>query len=87
MSISFEILGSPGSDNALLVRVDSGQSLSRLLFDCGDGCLQSVPYAELLAIDHLFLSHLHMDHIAGFDYLFRALFNRQSKPYFLEFSL
>jgi ribonuclease Z len=80
MSISFEILGSPGRDNALLVRVDSGQSLSRLLFDCGDGCLQSVPYAELLAIDHLFLSHLHMDHIAGFDYLFRALFNRQSKP-------
>ncbi len=80
MSIAFEILGSPGRDNALLVRVDSGQSLTRLLFDCGDGCLSSVPYAEILATDHLFLSHLHMDHVGGFDYFFRCLFNRESKP-------
>jgi ribonuclease Z len=80
MSIAFEILGSPGRDNALLVRVDSGQSVSRLLFDCGDGCLNTVPFAEIQALDHVFLSHLHMDHIGGFDYLFRCLFNRESKP-------
>lgn len=80
MSIHFEILGLPGRDNALLVRVDSGQSVSRLLFDCGDGCLNTIPYAEILATDHLFLSHLHMDHIGGFDYFFRCLFNRENKP-------
>ncbi|MBS0201986.1 MAG: ribonuclease Z [Planctomycetes bacterium] len=80
MSITFEILGSPGRDNALLVRVDSGQSVTRLLFDCGDGCLNTVSFAEILATDHLFLSHLHMDHVGGFDYLFRCLFNRDTRP-------
>lgn len=80
MGITFEILGAPGRDNALLVRLDSGQAISRLLFDCGDGCLTSVSFSEILAIDHVFLSHLHMDHIGGFDYLFRCLFNRESKP-------
>jgi len=80
MSIAFEILGSPGRDNALLVRVDSGQSITRLLFDCGDGCLNAAPYSEILSTDHLFLSHLHIDHVGGFDYFFRCLFNRESKP-------
>lgn len=80
MSITYEVLGSPGRDNALFVRVDSGQSISRLLFDCGDGCLHTLSFAEILTTDHIFLSHLHMDHIGGFDYLFRCLFNRSSKP-------
>jgi ribonuclease Z len=80
MSITFEILGSPGRDNALLVRVDSGHSITRLLFDCGDGSLNTVSYSEILTTDHLFLSHLHMDHVGGFDYFFRCLFNRESKP-------
>lgn len=80
MSIAFEILGLPGRDNALFVRIDSGQSVERLLFDCGDGCLSSVPYSEIQAIDHLLFSHLHMDHVGGFDYFFRCVFNRESKP-------
>ncbi len=80
MSITFDILGAPGRDNALLVRVDSGQSIERLLFDCGDGCLNAVPFSEIQAIDQLFLSHLHMDHIGGFDYFFRCVFNRETKP-------
>jgi ribonuclease Z len=80
MSITFDILGMPGRDNALLVRIDSGQSIERLLFDCGDGCLNSVPFSEIQAIDDLFFSHLHMDHVGGFDYFFRCVFNRDSKP-------
>lgn len=80
MSLSFDILGIPGRDNALLVRIDTGQSVERLLFDCGDGCLNSIPFAEILAIDQLFFSHLHMDHVAGFDYFFRAVFSRENKP-------
>jgi ribonuclease Z len=80
MSISFEILGAPGHDNAVLMRVDTGQSTDRLLFDCGHACLENVPYGEVLNIDHLFFSHLHMDHVGGFDVFFCSLFNRVSKP-------
>jgi ribonuclease Z len=80
MSISFRILGSAGRDNALLVQIDSGQAVGRLLFDCGDGCLNELPFAEMQAIDHLFFSHLHMDHIGGFDTFFRCTFNRDNKP-------
>lgn len=80
MSIEFRVLGNAGEDNALLVQVDSGQSVERLLFDCGEGCVSALSFADVLALDHLFFSHLHMDHVAGFDSFFRATFNRQSKP-------
>jgi ribonuclease Z len=80
MSLHFEILGLPGNDNALLVRIDSGQSLDRLLFDCGEGCLARLDFAEIMAIDHLFFSHFHLDHVAGFDSFFRCVFNREAKP-------
>jgi ribonuclease Z len=80
MSITFRILGTAGRDNALLVQVDSGQSVERLLFDCGDGCLSELSFADIQAIDHLFFSHLHMDHVGGFDSFFRCTFNRDTKP-------
>lgn len=80
MSITLDILGSAGRDNALLVRVDSGQALDRLLFDCGDGCLSAMSFSEIQAIDALFFSHFHMDHVGGFDSFFRCNFNRESKP-------
>lgn len=79
MSISSQVLGSAGRDNALLVTVDSGQAVSRLLFDCGDGCLWQLPFGELQEIDHVFFSHLHMDHIGGFDTFFRCTFNRTAR--------
>jgi ribonuclease Z len=80
MSLTYRVLGNPGSDNALFVQVDSGQSVERLLFDCGEGCVSELPFADVLTIDHLFLSHCHMDHVAGFDSFFRATFNRTTKP-------
>jgi ribonuclease Z len=79
MTIQFRILGSAGRDNALLVQIDSGQAVERLLFDCGDGCLTDLSFAEIQAIDHLFFSHLHMDHVGGFDTFFRCTFNRDTK--------
>lgn len=79
MTITFDILGDPGRDNALLVRVDSGQSVERLLFDCGEGCLSGVSFSDVQAIDHLCFSHLHMDHVAGFDHFFRCVFDRDTK--------
>jgi ribonuclease Z len=79
VALTFQVLGGPHRDNALLVRLDSGQAVSRLLFDCGDGCLWDVPLVEAQAIDHLFLSHLHIDHIAGFDAFFRCPFGRTGR--------
>jgi ribonuclease Z len=79
MSISFRILGKAGGDNALLVQLDSGQAIERLLFDCGEGCLSELALADILALDHLFFSHLHMDHLAGFDTFFRCTFSRNTK--------
>jgi ribonuclease Z len=80
MSLAFQVLGQPCRDNALLVTVDSGQAVSRLLFDCGDGCLWQLAFGEIQLIDHLFFSHLHMDHVGGFDTFFRCTFNRAAKP-------
>jgi ribonuclease Z len=80
MSITFRVLGQAGRDNALLVQIDSGQAVERLLFDCGEGCLAEISIADVAAIDHLFFSHLHMDHVGGFDSFFRCRFNRDTKP-------
>jgi ribonuclease Z len=80
MSINFRVLGAAGSDNALFVQVDSGQAVERLLFDCGDGCLSQLSFGEIQAIDHLLFSHLHMDHVGGFDSFFRCTFDRNTKP-------
>jgi ribonuclease Z len=80
MSISYRVLGAAGRDNALLVQVDSGQAVERLLFDCGEACLSELALADILQIDHLLFSHLHMDHVAGFDKFFRCNFDRASKP-------
>lgn len=79
MALVHRVLGAPGRDNALFVRVDSGQRITRLLFDCGDGCVSDLPFSETQAIDHLFFSHCHMDHIGGFDSFFRSTFNRETQ--------
>ena len=74
------ILGVPGDDNALFVKIDSGQETYRLLFDCGD-CLRDAATSDLRATEHLFFSHLHMDHVSGFDGFFRLNFNRKEPVY------
>src|SRR5579862_462485 len=79
MSLCIQVLGNAGRDNALLVTVDSGQAVSKLLFDCGDGCLWQLPFGEVQEIDHLCFSHFHMDHVGGFDTFFRCTFNRTAK--------
>jgi ribonuclease Z len=79
MSLRLLPLGKPGRDNALWVAVDSGQRISRLLFDCGQ-CLAGLPRADLAHLDHVFFSHLHMDHVCGFDGFFRLTYNRPDKP-------
>ncbi len=77
MSIEFEVLGTAGGDNAVYARVNTGQAIHRLLFDCGEGCVGALPVAEAQATDHLLFSHLHMDHIGGYDSFFRLTYNRE----------
>lgn len=79
MSIRLCLLGKPGRDNALFLAVDTGQRISRLLFDCGQ-CLAGLARSDLAHIDHVFFSHLHMDHVCGFDAFFRLVYNRSDKP-------
>ncbi len=80
MSITSQVLGGPGHDNALFVRVEGGQAMARLLFDCGEGCLRRLNMGETIGLDAVFFSHLHMDHIAGFDTFIRRTFNRPNRP-------
>jgi ribonuclease Z len=79
MTIRYEILGGAGQDNAVFVRVDSGQKVARLLLDCGEGCISTLPVSEIQAVDHLLFSHFHMDHISGFDSYFRIVYDRTTK--------
>lgn len=79
MPLLFQVLGQPGRDNALFVKVDTGQAQTRLLFDCGDGCPHQLLTADTREVDHLCFSHLHMDHVAGFDLFFRLNFDRTTK--------
>jgi ribonuclease Z len=79
MPLTFQVLGQPGRDNALFVKVDTGQAQTRLFFDCGDGCPHQLAPGDLREVDHLCFSHLHMDHVSGFDLFFRLNFDRTAK--------
>lgn len=80
MVVRRQILGLPGRDNALLATVDSGQSLHRLLFDCGEGCLSQMSVAHAQDLEAVFFSHFHIDHVAGFDSLLRLNWCRPDGP-------
>lgn len=77
MGIAYQVLGKPGRDNALMVWVNSGNHLYRILLDCGENLLYHLTQSEVKSIDYLLLSHLHIDHIAGFDYFFRRNYTRE----------
>jgi ribonuclease Z len=75
MSLAWEILGRMETDNALFVRVNAGQAIQNVLFDCGEGCLLELEFSDVLALDHVCFSHFHADHVGGFDSLLRARLN------------
>jgi ribonuclease Z len=80
VAIQHRVLGAPSRDNALLARVSTGQANSRLLFDCGEGCLAALSATEIRLVDALCFSHLHIDHVAGFDAFLRLNFARPESP-------
>ncbi|MBN2145295.1 MAG: hypothetical protein JW774_11795 [Candidatus Aureabacteria bacterium] len=60
----------------MFTRLDTGQNVYHFLMDCGEACLYSIGKGLIQEIDHLFLSHCHMDHLCGFDGIFRHLYSR-----------
>jgi ribonuclease Z len=80
MAVKHQILGQPGRDNALFVEINTGQSIHCLVFDCGEACLRNLPVSQIQAIDGLFFSHFHIDHVAGFDSFLRSNYDRTDRP-------
>ena len=80
MAIHDQVLGLPGRDNALYVEIGTGQAVRRLVFDFGEACPRDLPVARIQAIDGLFFSHFHIDHVAGFDAYLRSNYDRADWP-------
>ena len=57
--------------------VDFRDQRRSLLFDLGD--LSSLPPRRLMRLSHVFVTHAHMDHFAGFDPLLRVVLGRKER--------
>lgn len=67
-----QLVNDPFGDPALYV--DCLFQKRALLFDLGD--IRALPPKKLLRISHVFVSHAHMDHFMGFDWLLRICLGR-----------
>jgi ribonuclease Z len=56
--------------------VDFRDERRALLFDLGD--IGSLPPRKLMRLSHVFVTHTHMDHFAGFDHLLRVVLGRKA---------
>lgn len=69
------LVNDPFGDPGLYV--DLRDERRALLFDLGD--VSALPPRLLMRLSHVFVSHTHMDHFAGFDALLRVLLGRKSR--------
>jgi ribonuclease Z len=76
MGVRSRVLGEPFEDNSVYGELDTGSGVRRILVDTGEGVGRQLDDSEVLQLDGVAFSHFHMDHIAGFDSLFRRLFTR-----------
>ena len=56
--------------------VDFRDERRALLFDLGD--ISVLPPRKLMRLSHVFVTHAHMDHFAGFDHLLRVVLGRKA---------
>lgn len=66
-----DVFGDPG------LYVDLRDERRALLFDLGD--ITALPPRLLMRLSHVFVSHTHMDHFAGFDALLRVVLGRKPR--------
>jgi ribonuclease Z len=64
-----------GSTGDPVLFVDCLFERRALLFDLGD--IRALPPRKLMRISHVFVTHAHMDHFIGFDWLLRILLGRE----------
>lgn len=57
--------------------VDFRDQRRALLFDLGD--VSGLPPRRLMRLSHVFVTHAHMDHFAGFDHLLRVVLGRKAQ--------
>jgi ribonuclease Z len=60
-----------------LLYIDLHDEQRALLLDLGDVAV--LPPRKLLRVSHIFVSHTHMDHFAGFDQLLRVVLGRKKR--------
>src|SRR5262245_15458010 len=65
-----DTFGDPG------LYVDFRDEHRALLFDLGD--ITALPPRKLMRLSHVFVTHTHMDHFAGFDHLLRVVLGRKT---------
>lgn len=71
------LINNPSDDPGLLVSF-SFQNRA-IVFDLGD--IYNLSSRDILKITHIFVSHTHMDHFAGFDRLLRIMLGREKTIY------
>src|SRR5215471_788603 len=65
-----DAFGDPG------LYVDFRDERRAILFDLGD--ITALPPRKLMRLTHVFVTHAHMDHFAGFDHLLRVVLGRKA---------
>lgn len=70
-----QLTNAPFGDPGLFV--DFRDERRALLFDVGD--IASLPPRKLMRLSHVFVSHTHMDHFAGFDRLLAVILGRKPR--------
>lgn len=79
MTMKLRILGCSGGIGGRHLRTTSMLVDHDILIDAGTG-VADLSIAELAAIDHVFLTHTHLDHIATLPLLIDTVADRRAKP-------
>ncbi len=73
-SFIHKLVNNPFDDPCVYIRIM--REKRALLFDIGD--ISNLPQGDLFKITDVFVTHTHIDHFIGFDYLLRAILKRNT---------